>query len=145
MADKEYYVGSSGPFLYDDADTDVYEDAEPVRAFRGPKIFLDEAPVENPEGIRFQDLAEIIEALPAETVVSETSFGISPVVGTSEHFAREDHSHGTPGDPIVQSDTSIVGAAFTANAGAAVNNASTFDGYTLQQVVAALKAARILA
>lgn len=33
---------------------------------------------------------------PASTVVSETSFGQSTVVGTSTNYAREDHSHGTP-------------------------------------------------
>jgi hypothetical protein len=33
---------------------------------------------------------------PASTVVSETSYGQSPVVGTSTNYAREDHSHGTP-------------------------------------------------
>jgi len=36
---------------------------------------------------------------PASTVVSETSYGQSPVVGTSTNYAREDHSHGTPAIP----------------------------------------------
>lgn len=37
---------------------------------------------------------------PATTVVSETAFGQSSAVGTSSNFAREDHTHGTPVDPI---------------------------------------------
>lgn len=37
---------------------------------------------------------------PASSVVSETSFGQSPVVGTSTDYARGDHSHGTPTVPL---------------------------------------------
>jgi len=33
---------------------------------------------------------------PASTVVSETAYSQSPVVGTGSNYAREDHSHGTP-------------------------------------------------
>ncbi len=33
---------------------------------------------------------------PALTVVSETSYGQSPAVGTGSLFARQDHTHGTP-------------------------------------------------
>jgi len=36
---------------------------------------------------------------PASSVVSETSFGQSPAVGTSTDYARGDHSHGTPAIP----------------------------------------------
>ena len=36
---------------------------------------------------------------PATTVVSETSYGQSTVVGTATTYAREDHSHGTPALP----------------------------------------------
>ena len=37
---------------------------------------------------------------PASSVVSETSFGQSPAVGTSSDYARGDHSHGTPTVPL---------------------------------------------
>jgi len=40
---------------------------------------------------------------PASSVVSETSFGLSPVVGISTDFARGDHSHGTPTVPLASS------------------------------------------
>jgi hypothetical protein len=36
---------------------------------------------------------------PATTVVSETTPGLQPVVGTSTDYARGDHSHGTPPVP----------------------------------------------
>ena len=47
--------------------------------------------------------------------------------------------------PIVQPTTSVAASGFTANAGTAVNDASTFDGYTLKQVVKALRNTGLLA
>jgi hypothetical protein len=47
--------------------------------------------------------------------------------------------------PVAQPSTAVAAAAFTANSGTAVNDASTFDGYTLKQVVAALRSIGILA
>ena len=40
---------------------------------------------------------------PASSVVSETSFGLSPIVGTSTNYARQDHSHGSPTIPLASS------------------------------------------
>jgi hypothetical protein len=47
--------------------------------------------------------------------------------------------------PIVQPTTGVAAATFTANSGTAVNDASTFDGYTLKQVVKALRNTGLLA
>jgi len=47
--------------------------------------------------------------------------------------------------PIVQPTTASGAATFTANSGTAVNDASTFDGYTLKQVVKALRDTGLLA
>lgn len=47
--------------------------------------------------------------------------------------------------PVAQSTTGAAAATFVANAGTAVNDASTFDGYTLKQVVKALRSLGILA
>ena len=47
--------------------------------------------------------------------------------------------------PIVQPTTSVASAAFVASAGTAVNDASTFDGYTIKQVVKALRNEGLLA
>ena len=43
---------------------------------------------------------------PATSVVSETSYGQSPVVGTSTDYARGDHSHGTP--PAIPAASTVV-------------------------------------
>lgn len=47
--------------------------------------------------------------------------------------------------PIAQPTTGIAAATFTANSGTAVNDASTFDGYTIKQVVKALRNLGLLA
>ena len=47
---------------------------------------------------------------PASSVVSETSFGQSPVVGTSSDYARGDHSHGTPAVPAHSALSSLAWA-----------------------------------
>lgn len=47
--------------------------------------------------------------------------------------------------PVTQPTTGSGAASFTANAGTAVNDASTFDGYTLKQVVKALRDLGLLA
>ena len=48
---------------------------------------------------------------PASTVVSETTPGLSPVVGVSTDFARGDHSHGSPPVPA---HTALSSLAWTA-------------------------------
>lgn len=54
-----------------------------------------------------------------------------------------DHDGSTAGfynvTPISRPTTSVAAATFTANSGTAVNDASTFDGYTIKQVVKALR------
>lgn len=47
--------------------------------------------------------------------------------------------------PIVQPTTGVASATFTANTGTTVNSGSTFDGYTLRQVVKALRNIGLLA
>jgi hypothetical protein len=49
------------------------------------------------------EVAALILALQgnlAITVVSEETFGLSDAVGVSTVYAREDHSHGSPTDPV---------------------------------------------
>ena len=79
---------------------------------------------------------------PASSVVSETSFGQSPVVGTSTDYARGDHSHGTPAVPA-HSALSTLGwsasghtgttnsVACFSNTGAALTAQATVDGTVL--------------
>jgi hypothetical protein len=47
--------------------------------------------------------------------------------------------------PIVQPTTAVAAAAFVSNSGTTVHETSTFDGYTLQQVVRALRNTGLLA
>jgi hypothetical protein len=46
--------------------------------------------------------------------------------------------------PIARPTTGYSAATFTANSGTAVNDASTFDGYTINQIVAALRGLGLL-
>lgn len=49
---------------------------------------------------------------PAVSVTDETTFGITPAVGTGTNYARQDHTHGSPTDPVTAhaTDTSTHGA-----------------------------------
>lgn len=96
MADKEYYIGTVGPLIYND--TDQYEDGIDMQGLRSPQVVLDEAPTEDYHAAR-KDYVDGLVVDPATTVVSETSFGQSPAVGGMTTFAREDHTHGTPTAP----------------------------------------------
>ena len=62
---------------------------------------------------------------PASSVVSETSYGQAPVVGTSTDYARGDHSHGTPAVPAHSSTTGL-GWSSSGHTGAA-NAVATWD------------------
>jgi hypothetical protein len=46
---------------------------------------------------------------PATTVESETTFGISPAVGSDTEYARQDHTHGSPADPVTEAAVQAVG------------------------------------
>ena len=67
---------------------------------------------------------------PASSVVSETSYGQAPVVGTSTDYARGDHSHGTPAVPAHSSTTGL-GWSSSGHTGAA-NAVATWDSPRLR-------------
>ena len=46
---------------------------------------------------------------PATTVESETTFGIAAAVGTDTEYARQDHTHGTPANPVTAAAISALG------------------------------------
>lgn len=59
MATKRYWVGSTGPFLYDDAH--FYADSVLLRAFRTEgQIEIDEEPTEDTHGVRLIDVDSIV-------------------------------------------------------------------------------------
>jgi hypothetical protein len=61
---------------------------------------------------------------------------------SSSTFLRGDASWDTP---IVQSTAAVAAATFVANTSSIANDTATFDGYTLGQVVKALRNAGLLA
>lgn len=62
---------------------------------------------------------------PASSVVSETTFGLTPAVGTSTAYARADHTHGSP--PALTGDVSSTSTGVTAIANNAVTLAKLQD------------------
>jgi len=62
MAEKELWIGSVGPLLFDDED--VYDESdeysETIRGIRTSKILLDDTPTEDDEGVRLKDLNRVI-------------------------------------------------------------------------------------
>jgi hypothetical protein len=61
-------------------------------------------------------------------------------VNNSKNFTLGSGSMGFYGtSPVAQATTAIAAASFTVNSGTAVNTGSTFDGYTISQVVKALR------
>jgi len=76
------------------------------------------------------------------TVASTGELTIAPRVSTStKHNVRIDSERFGLYNvtPVSRATTAIGGATFTANTGTTVNSASTFDGYTIAQVVKALR------
>lgn len=72
---------------------------------------------------------------PASSVVSETSFGQSPAVGTSTDYARGDHTHGTPAVPAHSALSSL---AWTSSGHTGSNTSvAAFNGSGAAQVVQA--------
>lgn len=55
MADREFYVGATGPLLFEDSD--VYPDSEAMCAGRGPQYFVEDAPTVDEHVVRKMDLA----------------------------------------------------------------------------------------
>ena len=54
MAEQEVYLGSGGPYLYEDDET--YDDGIYFRALRGDQLYIESAPVDDHEVVRLLDL-----------------------------------------------------------------------------------------
>jgi hypothetical protein len=84
-------------------------------------------------------LADYSFSIPS-TLTFDTTTGVKIGTGTSQKIAFWNQT------PVVQPTTGVAEAAFVANAGGtAVTDDSTFDGYTIQQVVKALRNIGLLA
>lgn len=75
----------------------------------------------------------------AANIVCNTSTGTQICTNTAQKVAF------WAATPIIQPTTGVAAATFVAGAGTAVNDASTFDGYTLKQITKALRNIGLLA
>jgi len=82
---------------------------------------------------------EQLEFADAKNIKFQTTTGTKIGTATSQKLAFWNAT------PIIQPTTGVAAATFVAGAGTAVNDASTFDGYTLKQVVKALRNEGLLA
>ena len=73
MAEKEYYIGSVGPLLYDTEDEDgnpvQYEDGKDIASFRGDRVILDEDATDDSEAVRKSQMSTALA-----DYVSKTDF-----------------------------------------------------------------------
>lgn len=82
---------------------------------------------------------EQLEFADAKNIKFQTTTGTKIATATSQKLSFWNAT------PIIQPTTGVAGATFVAGAGTAVNDASTFDGYTIKQVVKALRNIGLLA
>jgi hypothetical protein len=90
-------------------------------------------------GSQLELQADYTSILDGKPIVFGTTLGTKIAVSAAQKLAFWGKA------PIQQPTTAQAPAAFVANTGTAINDASTFDGYTVKQVVAALRAVGILA
>lgn len=82
---------------------------------------------------------EQLEFADAKNIKFQTTTGTKIGTATSQKLSFWNAT------PIIQPTTGVAGATFVAGAGTAVNDASTFDGYTIKQIVKALRNIGLLA
>ena len=97
----------------------------------------------NSGAVHFGDSVDLASGknltITAGNIITDTTTGTKFGTSTSQKLAFYNST------PIVQITTGVGAATFTANAGTAINDASTFDGYTLGQIVKALRNLGLLA
>ena len=125
MADRKAYFGSFGPFPYDDAapiadpDGDFAGVTQKGLACNG-QMYVEGTPTDDYHVLRKKDVAAPTTA-PADTVESETSFGISPDAGDDTDFSRANHTHGSPAQGAAIADVPTDGSANAADNATAIN------------------------
>jgi hypothetical protein len=90
------------------------------------------------EILRLNELAQVVVTDASDVVLGSTT-GNKIGTATTQKLALWGKT------PIVQPTTAVAAAAFVVGAGTAVNDASTFGGYTIKQVVQALQNVGVLA
>ena len=84
-------------------------------------------------------LTELFKIPDAVDIATGTTTGTKIGTSTTQKLGFWDKT------PVVQPTTGISGATFVADSGGSIHPTSTFDGYTIAQVVAALRQLGILA
>jgi hypothetical protein len=84
-------------------------------------------------------LTELFKIPDAVDIATGTTTGTKIGTATTQKLGFWDKT------PVVQPTTGISGATFVADSGGSIHPSSTFDGYTIAQVVAALRQLGILA
>lgn len=79
------------------------------------------------------------------TIANAVNFAFNATTGTKLGTATTQKLSFWNAIPIVQPTTGVAAATFVANAGTAINSASTFDGYTIAKIVKALRNTGLLA
>jgi len=83
MAEKEVWIGSTGPFIFDD--TETYEEdgsGETYRGIRTNKIYLDDTPTEDGEVIRLEDLNRVLLTPLEVTDIDDPSTELNAIEGS---------------------------------------------------------------
>jgi hypothetical protein len=83
--------------------------------------------------------AGVLQVADAGNITVGTTTGTKIGTATTQKLGFWDKT------PVVQPTTGISGATFVADSGGSIHPTSTFDGYTIAQVVAALRQLGILA
>lgn len=100
MAVKQVWIGSFGPYPYDDAEFMPGSTTQLQTALRtGGQLEVAEAPSAVNHVVRKEDLDAFLPT-PSDVVEVETAFGQSSAAGSNATYSRGDHTHGTPASPI---------------------------------------------
>ena len=99
-----------------------------------------------PIGIVTQNVLRLtISSAGLFTVWDGGNFAFGTTTGTKHGTATSQKQSFWNATPVIQPTTGITGAAFVANSGTAVNDASTFGGYTIKQIAAVLQQVGLMA
>lgn len=138
-------IGTTAPSAYIDAAASTTT----VASFR---VRSGSAPTSPNDGDIWQDGTHIwarinsaTQQLDGNTLADATNIAVGTTTGTKIGTATSQKIGLWNATPIVQPTTSITAATFVANTSLIANDTATWGGYTVGQVVAALKAAGILA
>lgn len=118
-------VDASGYTFGDILAADVTGTLEPVTV--GPDGDVLTADSVAPEGVDYQPGGGGGGGTPANTVVTETTFGQASAAGALSTYSRGDHTHGTPASPSVPSSSATVVTETAFGQASAAGAAATFS------------------